>query len=142
MTLYSADTKLNLMLRRPLASGMIIGLFLVCSAASARGQTLAFHAPVVLTVVDENGLPVSEAHVTVSEQGRSALQLQTDYAGRCTYSLHRDAPYQIRVEKPGFYQTFEPHADAHLGSIEVALAYELLSHKVRVLKIHYTCAYV
>jgi hypothetical protein len=61
MTLYSADTKLNLMLRRPLASGMIIGLFLVCSAAIARGQTLAFHAPVVLTVVDENGLPVSEA---------------------------------------------------------------------------------
>ena len=78
MTLYSADTKLNLMLRRPLASGMIIGLFLVCSAAIARGQTLAFHAPVVLTVVDENGLPVSEAHVTVSEQGRSALQLQTE----------------------------------------------------------------
>ena len=107
MTLYSADTKLNLMLRRPLASGMIIGLFLLCSAAIARGQTLAFHAPVVLTVVDENGLPVSEAHVTVSEQGRSALQLQTDYAGRCSYSLHQDASYQIRVEKPGFYETLD-----------------------------------
>jgi hypothetical protein len=124
MPLYSADTKLNLMLRRPLASGVIIGLFLVCSAANVRGQTLAFHAPVALTVVDENGLPVSEANVTVSEQGRSALQLQTDYAGRCSYSLHRDASYQIRVEKPGFYETLGPQTDAHLASIEVVLAYE------------------
>jgi len=93
------------MLRRPLASGMMIGLFLLCSAAVARGQTSAFHAPVVLTVVDENELPVSEAQVTVSEPGLPAVQLQTDYAGRCSYSLHRDASYQIRVEKPGFYET-------------------------------------
>ncbi|HSY69214.1 MAG TPA: hypothetical protein VK813_11260 [Edaphobacter sp.] len=114
------------MLRRPVASGMVIGLLLLCSAAIARGQTLEFHAAVVLTVVDENGLPVSEAHVTVFEQGRSALQLLTDYAGRCSYSLHRDASYQIRVEKPGFYESLEPHAEAHLASIEVVLAYEQL----------------
>jgi len=112
------------MLRRPLASGRILGLFLLCSASIAWDQTSAFHAPVVLTVVDENGRPVSEAHVTVSEQGRSAVQLETDYAGRCTYWLHQNAPYQIRVEKPGFYQTLESQADTHLGNIEVALAYE------------------
>ena len=114
------------MLRRPVASGMVIGLLLLCSAAIAWGQTLEFHAAVVLTVVDENGLPVSEAHVTVFEQGRSALQLLTDYAGRCSYSLHRDASYQIRVEKPGFYESLEPQAEAHLASIEVVLAYEQL----------------
>ena len=112
------------MLRRPLASGRILGLFLLCSASIAWDQTSAFHAPVVLTVVDENGRPVSEAHVTVSEQGRSAVQLETDYAGRCSYWLHQNAPYQIRVEKPGFYQTLESQADTHLGNIEVALAYE------------------
>ena len=112
------------MLRRPLASGMIVGLLLLCSAAVATGQTSAFHAPVVLTVVDENGLPVSGAHVTVSEPGVQALQLQTDFAGRCTYSLHRNASYQIRVEKPGFYQALEPHTDAHVESVEVVLAHE------------------
>jgi len=110
--------------RRPLASGMIVGLFLLCSAVVARGQTLAFHAPVVLTVVDENGLPVSGAYVTVSDPGAPALRLQTDYAGRCTYSLHRNAPYQIRVEKPGFYQALEPYTDAYLEDIEVVLAHE------------------
>ncbi len=112
------------MLGRPLACGMTIGLVLLCGASIARGQTLAFHVPVVLTVVDENGLPISEAHVTVSEEGRSTLQLQTDYAGRCSYLLHRDASYQIRVEKPGFYETLEPQTDAHLTSIEVVLAHE------------------
>jgi hypothetical protein len=112
------------MLCRTLASGMIVGLLLLCSAAVATGQTSAFHAPVVLNVVDENGLPVSGAHVTVSELGGQALQLQTDYAGRCTYSLHRNASYQIRVEKPGFYQALEPHTDAQVESVEVVLAHE------------------
>jgi hypothetical protein len=112
------------MLRRSLASGVVIGLFLLCSAATASGQTLAFHLPVVLTVVDENGLPVSEAQVRVSEPGLPDLQLQTDYAGRCSYSLHQDVSYQIRVAKPGFYEALEPHTDAHLASIQVVLAYE------------------
>jgi hypothetical protein len=112
------------MLRRPLASGMIVGLCLLCSAAVGTGQTSAFHALVVLTVVDENGLPVSGAHVTISEPGGQALQLQTDYAGRCTYSLQKNASYQIRVEKPGFYQALEPHTDAHVERVEVVLAHE------------------
>ena len=115
--------------RRQLASGMIAVLFLLCSASVARGQTSAFHAPVVLTVVDENGLPVSDAQVTVSEPGRPVLQLQTDYAGRCAYSLHQDASYQIRVEKVGFYEALEFHTDAHLGSIEVMLAHEQVVHQ-------------
>ena len=112
------------MLGRPLASGLFFCLLLLRGAAIARGQTPAFHAPVVLTVVDENGLPVSGAQVTVSVPGGQAVQLQTDYAGRCTYSVHRNASYQLRVEKPGFYQAFEPHTDAQLESVEVVLAHE------------------
>ncbi len=110
--------------RRRLASGVIVVLFLVCSAGAARGQTLAFPATVALTVVDENALPVSGADVTVSEPGRPALRLQTDYAGRCRYFVHGDASYQVLVEKPGFYQAVEPHADGRLRSIEVVLAHE------------------
>lgn len=112
------------MSRRQLASGLIIALFLLCSAAVARGQRSVFHAPVVLTVVDENGLPVSGAQVTVSEPGRAALQLQTDYAGHCDYILHQDASYQIRAEKAGFYQSIKLNADAQLENIVVTLAHE------------------
>lgn len=116
--------------RRQLACGMILILSLLCSvAAAASGETAASHASVVLTVVDENKLPVSGALITISEPGLPDLQLQTDYSGRCTYSLHQDHSYQIRVDKPGFYQIIEPHADAHLEKVQVALAHEQIVHQ-------------
>lgn len=108
---------------RLLASIAIAGLLFLCSAGFARGQTPATRAPVVLTVVDENGLPVSGALVTVSEPGRPPFQLQTDYAGICSYSPRQNAEYQIRVEKPGFYQAIEPNTDPHTERVEAVLAY-------------------
>jgi len=111
------------MLGCPLRGG-IAAFALFCSAAIAMGWTGAFVAPVVIAVVDENGVPVSGAVVTVSEPNRTSVQLQTNYAGRCSYPLHGDASYQIKVEKPGFYQALESHVDAHLESVEVVLAYE------------------
>jgi hypothetical protein len=112
------------MLRRLLASGIIMGILFLRVTALSGGQTSASHSPVTLTVVDENGLPVQGAQVTVSEPGVPPLQLQTDYAGRCTYSLRRNTSYQIRVEKPGFYQALEIHLVPHLESIDVVLTHE------------------
>lgn len=80
--------------------------------------------PVVLTVSDENGLAVSGASVSVSEPGRPAVELRTDYAGRCSYPLHQDAPYQLLVKKPGFYQVLKSDIDAHLENMSVVLAHE------------------
>jgi hypothetical protein len=88
------------------------------------GQTPAPRSQVALTIVDENGLPVPDARVTISEPGRSPVQFLTNHAGRCTYPLHQDAPYQIRAEKPGFYQAIEGHADARLKTAEVVLTHE------------------
>jgi hypothetical protein len=84
----------------------------------------ALSPAVTLTVVDEDGLPVSGALVTVSEPGHARVQLQTDYAGRCAYTLQRDLPYQLRVQKPGFYQGSENQTDAHRQTIELTLAHE------------------
>ena len=111
------------MLRRPLASGMLIGLILLCCASAATSQVTASRVSVLLTVVDENDLPVPDARVSISEPGHPSLQLQTDYAGRCTYPLQPNA-YQIQVEKPGFYQAIAPHTDAHLEKVEVVLSHE------------------
>ena len=110
--------------RHPLPSRVIVILFLLCCSVVARNQTVALYSRVTLTVADENGLPVPGAQVTVSEPGRQALQLQTNYAGRCVYSPHQDAPYQVLVEKPGFYQATDRISDVHLESIEVVLKYE------------------
>ena len=115
---------LDVMLCRGPACGIILGFILFCSSVLASGQMSAPGPAVTLTVVDEDGLPVSGARVTVSEPGRAPVQLQTDYAGRCAYTLQRDSPYQLRVQKPGFYQGSENQTDAHHQAIEMTLAHE------------------
>ena len=97
-------------------------VILVCSSVLASGQTP--RRAINLLVVDENGLPVSGAEVTLSEPARSPMQCRTDFAGRCTFALQNDLPYQLRVEKQGFYEAVENGADARLQSVEVKLAHE------------------
>ena len=103
---------------------MVLGFALVCGAMFASGQIQAPRPTVTLTVLDEAGLPVSGAQVTLSEPGRPVIQLRTDYAGRCSYSLQRGLPYRLDVQKPGFYQSLASQTDAHQQIIEVVLAHE------------------
>src|SRR5690348_9933867 len=70
----------------------------VCLAAGANAQT-----PVSIRVVDENGIAISEALVSVRQGQGPVLSLRTDYLGRCRFFPSSNAPYSIRVEKPGFY---------------------------------------
>jgi len=115
------------------AIAMVLGVALLLSATPASGQIQPPRPTVTLTVLDEDGLPVSGAQVTLSEPGRPAIQLRTDYAGHCTYSLQQDLPYQLGVQKPGFYQSVESQTDAHRQVIEVVLAHEqVVSEQVNV----------
>ncbi len=58
----------------------------------------------LVTVLDENGLPVPTALAFLTNnQTRAAWRCQTDYAGRCRYSGLPPGIYALRVEKPGFY---------------------------------------
>ena len=106
------------------ACGVVFGLVLFCRSILASGQLPSPSPPVTLTVVDEDGLPVSGAQVTLSEPGRAPIQLQTDYAGRCVYPLQNYLPYRLQVQKPGFYQALEDQTDASRQTIEVKLAHE------------------
>jgi hypothetical protein len=106
------------------ATAIVLGVVLLWSAMPAGGQIKAPRPIVTLTVFDEDALPVAGAQVTVSEPGRRAVQLRTDYAGRCTYSPQQDSPYQLEVQKPGFYQSKESQTDPHQLIIEVLLAHE------------------
>ena len=106
------------------ATAMVLGLALFLSEMPASGQIHTPHPMVTVTVLDEDGLPVPDAQVTLSEPGRPAIQLRTDYAGRCTYSVQQDSPYQLEVQKPGFYRSSESQTDAHQQIIEVVLAHE------------------
>jgi carboxypeptidase family protein len=103
---------------------MVLGVVLLCSVIRAGGQVPARRPAITLTVVDEDGLPVPGAQITVSEPGRGAVRLETDYAGRCTFTLASASTYQLQIQKPGFYQLSENQADAHRQTIEVSLAHE------------------
>ncbi len=121
---------LSIMLRRGPACGTILGFVLFCTSLLAGAQ-----APLVsLTVVDEVGLPVSGAQITLSESGRNPAHLETDYAGRCAFTLQSGLAYQLRVQKPGFYQALENQTDPHRQTIEVVLSHEqVVREEVNVL---------
>src|ERR1035438_3327482 len=107
------------------ANGLKLGLILLLGAVLLAGaQNPAAGAPVLLTVVDENGLPVPDAQVVLSEPGSPPVQLRTDSIGRCAYLLHQESPYRLRVEKPGFYQTLESQVDRAQQTVKLALTHE------------------
>jgi hypothetical protein len=116
--------KLEVMLRRGPGRWMVVEVVLVCSSVLAGGQAPTARRAINLIVVDENGLPVSGAEVTLSEPALYPMQCRTDFAGRCAFALQNDLPYHLRVEKLGFYEAVENQADAHLQSVEVKLAHE------------------
>lgn len=91
-------------------------------AASGQPQDLRTH--VTFTVVDENGRPVPDAEVTILEPGLEAVHLWADFAGDCTHVLRQQKPYQIHVEKPGFYKADESGIEATQGSVRVTLTHE------------------
>jgi hypothetical protein len=102
----------------------IASLLMVFCAIVAIGQTQPARVPVRLTVVDENGLPVPGAQVTVLEPGQSDLQLWTDYDGRSSYVPRQSSPYQIRTGKAGYYQDVRNSVDASQNSVRIVLTHE------------------
>jgi Carboxypeptidase regulatory-like domain len=114
---------LKTMLCRAPAWRALFGLVLCCSWVLAPGQAPAPGAVITLKVVDEDGLPVSGAQVTLSHPGRS-FELQTDFAGRCVYKLQAPTSYKLQIQKPGFYQASVDQTDTSRQAIEVTLTHE------------------
>jgi hypothetical protein len=90
----------------------------------ARGQSQA-SSRVQLTVLDENGVVVPDARVTLSRAGEPTVELLTDRAGRAGFFVApRAAPYQLQVDKQGFYETLKRGVDPALQQLELVLAHE------------------
>jgi hypothetical protein len=80
-------------------------------------------APVIVTVIDENGLAVPGAEVIVLEQGKTEFRLWTDYAGHCSFTPQSDAPYEIRVGKAGFYQSVQNGIEVTESRLRIVLTH-------------------
>lgn len=114
--------------------GLLILVTLLCAASPARPQPAASrHSQIVLTVVDENDVPVSGAEVTILQTGLASLKVWTDYAGRCQYTLRQTAPYNLTISKTGYYTAQESALDPRQPNIQTTVAHQhLLEQQVQV----------
>lgn len=76
-----------------------------------------------VTVVDENGVAVSGARISLQPSAEPLLCV-TDFAGHCRFQNLSPGTYQLRVEKVGFYATVQPgiHA-AEVANVDVTLSH-------------------
>ncbi len=90
-------------------------------------------APVSVTVVDENGQAVSGAEVTFLEPGKGAVKVHTDFDGHCSDVPSQSAPYEIRIGKPGFYESATDGIDPNEESLRIVLTHEqIVTEEVNV----------
>ena len=101
----------------------LVALLVWFCTAMAGGQTRAARAPVTLNVVDENGVAVDAAQVTVTEPGQMPAHLRTNFSGICSYAPPQ-SPYRIHVEKAGFYAADASQIEAGQTSVKLVLAHE------------------
>ncbi|WP_109484756.1 TonB-dependent receptor [Occallatibacter savannae] len=77
-----------------------------------------------ISVVDEVGAPVAAAQITIRPPGSQPLSAVTDFAGKGSYILPSDAPYQLQVTKPGFYQQLVDQQNPEVRDIRIILNHE------------------
>ena len=97
---------------------LLVAIFLVAALAA---QT----TPVpTITVVDENGVVVPSARVSLQASTGPPVTRVTDYTGRCQFPTLPAGKYQLRVEKENFYALEKPDLEISVASsIEVAIAH-------------------
>ena len=98
-------------------------IFLLLAAWCAPAQPSNSHS-IAITVVDETGAVVPDAQITIQEPNRTVAHIASDYAGHAIFTLQTDQPYDLRIEKPGFYQTVTTNTDPTLREIHVVLHHE------------------
>ena len=98
---------------------LLLTLAIACTAAAqtAPGPTIA--------VVDENGVAVPRARVSLQAPSVAAAHCETDFSGRCQFPSLPAGQYRLRVEREGFYALVEPSVQiTPTSTIEVAISHE------------------
>lgn len=90
-------------------------------------STAAAQTPSVPTiaVVDENGVAINSARITLQSPAQLAVHCQTTFAGRCQFPALPAGQYQLHVEKEGFYALDQPTVQIDPNStIDVTLHHQ------------------
>jgi TonB dependent receptor len=111
----------------------LMAAFFLIPMCCVGGQSQGAHSPVVLTVVDENNIAVSEAEVAIQEPGKPPSRLITDYNGRVSYTPQGSAPFTLQVQKAGFYASAAKDNDPSVRDVRMVLNHvQMLVQQVNV----------
>ena len=104
---------------------LLLILAIVCTAS-------AQIVPVpTVAVVDENGVAVPSARVSLQAGSQPPSHCQTDYTGRCSLPGIAAGTYALHVEKEGFYALDQASVQITPGAtVEVAISHEQEVHEV------------
>jgi Carboxypeptidase regulatory-like domain/TonB dependent receptor len=98
---------------------LLLTFVLVCTAAAQ--STVA----PTITVVDENGVVVPGARISLQSGKQPALHCQTDFNGRCQFPNLPPGEYHVHVERESFYRLDEPDVQiAPPFNLEVAISHQ------------------
>ena len=99
--------------------------FFVCAASA---QT----APVpTIVVVDENGVAVPAARVSLEVSPSGSFKCETDHSGRCQFPNLAPGEFHIRVEKEGYYALDQAQVQLSASAtVEVAISHLQEVHEV------------
>jgi hypothetical protein len=112
-------------MRKTLLFVLIAFAVLKCAAQTTPPQnTAAPLFPISITVSDENGVAVPSARVSLESASAPSLRCETDFSGRCQFSVS-PGPYQLRVEKEGFYALVQPAVEVKQNAgFDVVLSHQ------------------
>ena len=101
--------------------------FLLALAISSAAQTspagrTSDTRSLAIVVLDENSVAVPAARVRLESPSRS-LQCETDLAGHCKFSNLMGEPWQLRVDKEGFYAFYLKEVQSS-GALEIELHHQ------------------
>jgi hypothetical protein len=112
---------------------LLAGAFLIFCLLSAAAQAQQAHSPVTVSVVDENGVSIPGAEITVMETGQPSPAHHTDYAGQCSISPLSQNAYTLRAAKPGFYETVLTGLDPADSTEKIVMAHvQIVREEVNV----------
>ncbi|HKW18204.1 MAG TPA: TonB-dependent receptor [Terriglobales bacterium] len=95
---------------------------LLCGGQSTAPERGAENKSITITVLDENGVAVPGARIQLTAP-TATRQCETDLAGRCQFAALEAGPWQLRVEKEGFYVVDLTKVQAS-GTLEISLNHQ------------------
>ena len=100
-------------------------LALALFVSAAMGQSTPAPPVPTIALIDENGVAVASARVTLASPPQPTISCQTDFSGRCPLPSLSPGRYQLHVEKAGYYAVDQPNVEiAPASLVEVTISHQ------------------